>query len=83
MYVCERIHLIFWEHSVVHRCTSMVQWTLTNPNSLGPELIPIYESFGLVNERISNGKWLHFYLLHLKIATNIINLGVQICVGSD
>ena len=27
----------------------MVQWTLTNPNSLGPRPIQISESFGLVH----------------------------------
>ena len=58
-----------------------IQWTLTNPNSLGSELIQISESFGLVNELILNGGWLYFYLMHLKMAMNIIDLGVRISEG--
>ena len=32
---------------------------------------------------ILNGGRLHFYLMHLKIAMNIINLGVPTCEGLD
>ena len=60
-----------------------IQWTLTNPNSLGPAPVQISESFGLVNEYILNGALFKFYLMHPKIAMNIIKIGVQISDGSD
>ena len=31
---------------------SLVQWNLTNPNSLGPELVQISEIFGLMKQYI-------------------------------
>ena len=68
---------------IINMNPQAIQWTLANPNSLGSELTQISESFGLVNECILNGGWLHFYLMHLKIAMNNINLGVRICEGLD
>ena len=44
---CGYIHHCFPHYNLI------VQWTLTNPNSLGPELVWISESFGLVKFQIS------------------------------
>ena len=51
----------------------MLQWALTNPNSLGPVPIQISESFRLVNAMGHCGISI---LTHLKIAMNIIKMGV-------
>ena len=56
----------------------LLQWNLTNPNSLGPELVQISEIFGLWMGELSL-----FYLLHTKITMNIIEMAVQINEGSD
>ena len=40
--------ILFWNVLII----MAVQWTLTNPNSLGPELVQISEIFGLISERI-------------------------------
>ena len=39
------------QYSLVHS-TLPVQWNLTNPNSLGPELVQISEIFGLMKQYI-------------------------------
>ena len=61
----------------------VVQWNLTNPNSLGPELVQISEIFGLMKQYIRMGELSLFYLLHTKITMNIIEMAVQINEGSD
>ena len=61
----------------------LLQWTLTNPNSLGSEIIQISESFGLVNECIMKGEWLYFYSIPLKIAMDIINLTLWLTLWSQ
>ena len=60
-----------------------IQWNLTNPNSLGPELVQISEIFGSMKQYISMGELSLFYLLHTKITMNIIEMAVQINEGSD
>ena len=62
-----------------------IQWNLTNPNSLGPELVQISEIFGLMKQYIRMGELSLFYLLHTKITMNIIEMvqinGVRINEG--
>ncbi len=41
----------------------LIQWTLTNPNSLGPDPVQISESFGLVNAYSLNEVLLNFYTI--------------------
>ena len=48
--------------------TDFVQLTLTNPNSLGPALVQISESFILQGTT-------YFFLMHIKITMNIISMG--------
>ena len=70
-------------HSLPSQNSFKIQWNLTNPNSLGPELVQISEMFGLMKQYISMGELSLFYLLHTKITMNIIEMAVQINEGSD
>ena len=48
---------------------------ITNPNSLGPALVHISENFRLANLCILNGGTTCFFLMHIKIAMDVINMG--------
>ncbi len=50
---------------------------------MGPVPVQISEMFRLVNAYSLNGVLLDFYLMHLKIAMNIIRMGVWISEGVD
>ena len=50
---------------------NILQWTLTNLKSLGPEVVQISEIFGLVNLYSLKVEWFNFHLMHFKIAMNI------------
>ena len=59
-----------------------IQWTLTNPNTLGPPLVQISEKFRISENNIGTTS---FFLMHIKIAMTIINMGfrgVRISVGT-
>ncbi len=53
-------------------------WTLTNPKNVGPVPGQISEMFGSVNAYSLNGVLLNFYLVLIKVAMNIIKMGVPV-----
>ena len=41
-----------------------IQWNLTNPNSLGPELVQISEMFGLMKLHLNGGAISVLFIAH-------------------